>query len=179
MHWLSFYFGNFRETWTRNFNPRDALFLLFNFRDSCVGPALYPPPIRQMWGSIQREFWFTKWTLSIMNWEIRGVFLVDCLQSAFSLKMRLVLISSSAIANHVTITETPSFPAAPDFTARVLRFRVQWLCKEKQETARSLYSWVFVVDCALAFQIVTLDLISGQYLKCRGVFPRGFSLSWP
>ena len=43
MHWLSFYFGNFRETWTRNFNPRDALFLLFNFRDSCVGPPLYPP----------------------------------------------------------------------------------------------------------------------------------------
>ena len=41
MHWLSFYFGNFSETWTRNFNPRDALFLLFNFRDSCVGP---PPP---------------------------------------------------------------------------------------------------------------------------------------
>ena len=111
-----------------------------------------------------------------MNWEIRGVFLVDCLQSAFSLKMRLVLISSSAIANHVTITETPSFPSAPDFTARVLRFRVQWLCKEKQETARSLYSWVFVVDCALAFQIVTLDLISGQYLKCRGVVTRGFSL---
>ena len=126
MHWLSFYFGNFRETWTRNFNPRDALFLLFNFRDSCVGPALYPPPIRQMWGSIQREFWFTKWTLSIMNWEIRGVFLVDCLQSAFSLKIRLVLISSSATANHdVTITETPSFPAAPDFAARVLCFRVQ------------------------------------------------------
>ena len=27
---------------------RDALFLLFNFRDSCVGPANYPPLIRQM-----------------------------------------------------------------------------------------------------------------------------------
>ena len=48
MHWLSFYLGNFRETWTRNFNPRDALFLLFNFRDSCVGPALYPRHIRRM-----------------------------------------------------------------------------------------------------------------------------------
>ena len=41
-HWLSFYFGNFRETWTRNFNPRDALFLLFNFRDSCVWPPVTP-----------------------------------------------------------------------------------------------------------------------------------------
>ena len=31
---------------------------------------------------------------------------VDCLQSAFSLKIRLVLISSSAIANHhVIITQ--------------------------------------------------------------------------
>ena len=38
---LVFYFGNFRETWTRNSNPCDALFLLFNVRDSSVGP---PPP---------------------------------------------------------------------------------------------------------------------------------------
>ena len=43
MHWLSFYVGNFRETWTQHFNSRDALFLLFNFRDLCVGPPLYPP----------------------------------------------------------------------------------------------------------------------------------------
>ena len=42
-HVLFFYLGNFRETWTRNFNPRDALFLLFNVRDSCVGPS--PPPL--------------------------------------------------------------------------------------------------------------------------------------
>ena len=119
--------------------------------------------------------------MNAINYELRNPGRIPgrLLAVRFSLKMRLVLISSSAIANHVTITETPSFPAAPDFTARVLRFRVQWLCKEKQETARSLYSWVFVVDCALAFQIVTLDLISGQYLKCRGVVPRGFSLSWP
>ena len=45
MHWLSFYFGNIRETWTQNFNPRDALFLLFNFRDLCVGPPPPPPPL--------------------------------------------------------------------------------------------------------------------------------------
>ena len=32
-----------------------------------------------------------------------GIFGVDCLQSVFSLKMRLVLISSSAIANHDVI----------------------------------------------------------------------------
>ena len=64
---------------------------------------------------------------------------VDCLQSAFSLKIRLVLISSSAIPNHdVIITETrrereiffllgltPSFLSAPGFAVGVLRFRVQ------------------------------------------------------
>ena len=43
-HVLFFYLGNFRETWTRNFNPRDALFLLFNVRDSCVRLPTPPPP---------------------------------------------------------------------------------------------------------------------------------------
>ena len=53
----------------------------------------------------------------------------DGLQSAFSLKIRLVLISSSAIANHdVIITYALVFRG---FAARVLRFRVQYLCKEK------------------------------------------------
>ena len=50
---------------------------------------------------------------------------LDYLQSVFSLKIRLVLISSSAIANHdVTITTeilglTPSFLATRGFAARV------------------------------------------------------------
>ena len=38
---------------------------------------------------------------------------VDCLQSAFSLKIRLVLISSSAIANHdVVFSRLPASPLA-------------------------------------------------------------------
>ena len=52
MHWLSFYFGNFRETWTRNFNPRDALFLLFNFRDSCVGPPFLNLQSFKVWKTL-------------------------------------------------------------------------------------------------------------------------------
>ena len=61
--------------------------------------------------------------------------ILDRLQSAFSLKIRLVLISSSSIANHdviITIRD-PRFSrlAARGFAARVLRFRVQQLCKEK------------------------------------------------
>ena len=56
MHWLSFYFGNIRETWTQNFNTRDALFLLFNFRDSYVGPPPPHPPftpllVVSLWGT--------------------------------------------------------------------------------------------------------------------------------
>ena len=62
--------------------------------------------------------------------------LLDCLQSVFSLKIRLVLVSSSAIANHdviIAITVffffllwlTPSLLAARGFAARVLRFSVQ------------------------------------------------------
>ena len=47
------------------------------------------------------------------------LFNLDCLQSAFSLKILLVLISSSVIANHdVIITNKGLRP-------RVLRFRVQ------------------------------------------------------
>ena len=42
---------------------------------------------------------------------------VDCLQFSFSLKTRLVLISSSAIANHDV--------AKPKHAARMLRFRVR------------------------------------------------------
>ena len=72
-----------------------------------------------------------KWT------ETAGLQL-DCLKSAFSLKIRLVLISSSAIANHdviITIRDSyfffsglrPRFSRLADggFPARVLRFRVQ------------------------------------------------------
>ena len=81
-----------------------------------------------------------------LYWKIsgsNGTSEKDCLQSAFSLKIRLVLISSSAIANHdviITIRDldqtrkdgllffllglTPSFLAAPGFAARVLRLRV-------------------------------------------------------
>ena len=68
----------------------------------------------------------------------KSVLILDCLKSAFSLKIRLVLISDSAIANHdVTIRDwdetrkdgsyffllglTPSFIAARAFAARVLR----------------------------------------------------------
>jgi len=75
--------------------------------------------------------------------------LLECLQSAFFLKIRLVLISSSAIANHdviITVRDwdqtrkdlllfffffTPLFLAARGFAACVLRFCVQKLCKEK------------------------------------------------
>ena len=39
--WM-FYFVSFRETWTWNFHHRDTLFLLFNFREPCVGPL---PPL--------------------------------------------------------------------------------------------------------------------------------------
>ena len=51
---------------------------------------------------------------------------LDCLRLP-SHKIRLVLISSSAIANHdvIIIIETPSFLTARGFAARVLRFRVQ------------------------------------------------------
>ena len=45
-HALFCFFGNFRETWTRYFDPCDALFLLFNVRHACVGPLLYPPLIK-------------------------------------------------------------------------------------------------------------------------------------
>ena len=104
---------------------RDALFLLFNFRDSCVGPALYPPAHKANVGKYPAGILVHK--MNAINYELRNPERIPgrLLAVRFSLKMRLVLISSSAIANHVTITETPSFPAAPDFTARVLRFRVQ------------------------------------------------------
>ena len=57
-------------------------------------------------------------------------YIIDCLQSAFSLKIGLVLISSSAIANHdviITIRDWDklSFLEARGFAARVLRFRKQ------------------------------------------------------
>ena len=45
------------------------------------------------------------------------VLYLDCLQSAFSLKIRQVLISSSAIANHDVII-TPSILAVRGFAAR-------------------------------------------------------------
>ena len=40
---------------------------------------------------------------SLRGFEVLQPLIVDCLQSAFSLKIRLVLISSSAIANHDVI----------------------------------------------------------------------------
>ena len=40
------FFGNLRETWTRYFNPRDALFLLLNVRQACVETLLYPTLIK-------------------------------------------------------------------------------------------------------------------------------------
>ena len=47
--------------------------------------------------------------------------MIDCVLSAFSFKIRLVLISASAIVNHdATPSLTPSF-----ILARVLGFRVQ------------------------------------------------------
>ena len=58
----------------------------------------------------------------------QGANLVDYLQSAFSLKIRVVLISSSAIANHdVITTETRrAYGLTLSFlVARFLRFRVQ------------------------------------------------------
>ena len=57
---------------------------------------------------------------------------LDCLQSAFSHEVRLVLISACAITNHdviyVTIRdwdEKPLFITARGFAARVLKFHVQ------------------------------------------------------
>ena len=53
--------------------------------------------------------------------------MIDCVLSAFSFKIRLVLISASAIVNHdATPSLTPSF-----IPARVIGFRVQQLCKKK------------------------------------------------
>ena len=52
--------------------------------------------------------------------------ILDCLQSAFSLKISLVLMSSSAIANHdVIITIRDYALVSSGFAARVLRFCVQ------------------------------------------------------
>jgi len=49
--------------------------------------------------------------------------MIDCVHSAFSLKISLVLISARAIANHDV---TPSLTTTPSFIAAgVLRFRVQ------------------------------------------------------
>ena len=59
------------------------------------------------------------------------MYILDCLQSVFSLKIRLVLISSSAIANHdVIITietrrEKTYALVSRGFAPSVLRFRVQ------------------------------------------------------
>ena len=48
--------------------------------------------------------------------------MIDCVLSAFSFKIRLVLISASAIVNHdATPSLTPSF-----IPARVFGFRVQF-----------------------------------------------------
>lgn len=51
--------------------------------------------------------------------------MIDCVLSAFSFKIRLVLISASAIVNHdATPSLTPSL-TPPFLAARVLGFRVQ------------------------------------------------------
>ena len=55
--------------------------------------------------------------------------MIDCVLSAFSFKIRLVLILASAIVNHdATPSLTTSF-----IPARVLVFRVQLLCKKKNK----------------------------------------------
>ena len=106
----------------------------------------------------------------------KSVLILDCLQSAFSLKIRLVLISASAIANHdVTIRDwdetrkegfffllrlTPSFIAARAFTARVL-VSVTWQRK--------------IRDCIFLYSIEHISHNFGQTFqmtttKCRARF---------
>ena len=57
------------------------------------------------------------------------------LQSAISLKIRLVLISASAIVNHVMLqygigNQTPSFIVSRPLAPRVLGFRVQYMYRQ-------------------------------------------------
>ena len=67
---------------------------------------------------------------------------LDCLQSAFSLKICLVLISASAIANHDVMLRLCYAYALVYRGSRLRRSRV-WVSRavtlrEKEETARSL-----------------------------------------
>ena len=71
--------------------------------------------------STNSNYWTTTCVLKKNIWPNKCSLLaprkVDYLQSAFSLKIRLVVISSSSIANHDI--------AKPKHAARVLRFRVR------------------------------------------------------
>ena len=70
--------------------------------------------------------WIAKTKLFEMDFKC-SFSMIDCVLSAFSFKIRLVLISASAIVNHdATPSLTPSF-----IPARVIGFRVQQLCKKK------------------------------------------------
>ena len=60
---------------------------------------------------------------------------LDFLQPAFSLKIRLVLISASAIVNHVMLqygigNQTPSFIVSRALAPRVLGFRAQYMHRQ-------------------------------------------------
>ena len=60
--------------------------------------------------------------IKLTSYIINNSYFLECMQSAFSPKIRPVLISSSAIANHGLTT---TFLATNGLAARVLRFRVQ------------------------------------------------------
>ena len=60
---------------------------------------------------------------------------LDFLQSAFSLEIRLVLISASAFINHVMLqygigNQTPSFIVSRALAPRVLWFRLQYVYRQ-------------------------------------------------
>ena len=72
-----------------------------------VGPTSFPgslifPPKRGRWETLGTRLW-SAMVLGVPSGD-RGTGDIDCLQSAFSLKIRLVLISSSAIANHDVVS---------------------------------------------------------------------------
>ena len=65
------------------------------------------------------------------------VLYLDCLQSAFSLKIRQVVISSSEIANHWNhgVIITPSFLAARGFAVRAC---LGFVCSDFAKKTKSL-----------------------------------------
>ena len=70
-------------------------------KDKSVANDVFPPPVldpTQKSRCLCPDF--SRFAFSLRSPRRRRI---DCLQSAFSLKIRLVLVSSSAIANHDVI----------------------------------------------------------------------------